>query len=115
MRLVILDCFFFGFFSSPLLAAPGPHYEKTAEPTAQQIAAAIEAYGERGATYELIPLPGEKRSRHVFTMPVDTTDGHLENLPDLPFCFGLNLDNAKVTDAGMSYLKRLKNLEELES
>jgi internalin A len=85
-----------------------------AEPTAEQLAAAIEAYRKLGATYRAIANPKTMRPLHLFSMPTKTTDADLKGLSDLPFRFGLNLElSTQVTDMGMKELKDLKNLSAL--
>ena len=91
-------------------AEPAP-----AEPTAQQLADAKEAYAKHGAAYEPVVNPQTKQTAHIFWMPKSTTDGDLKGIPDLPFRFGLYLDNSKITDTGVKELKDLKNLISLGS
>jgi internalin A len=86
---------------------------KPAEPTAEQLAIAKDALAKRGAKYKAVPDPQGERTAHIFEMPKAMTDTDVKGLPDLPFLFGLSLQNTQVTDAGLKELKDLKNLSVL--
>ncbi len=95
-------------------AAPRAGEPTPTEPTAKQLADAKEAYAKHGAVYEPVINPETKQAAHVFWMPKSTTDADLKGVPDLPFRFGLYLENTRITDAGVKELKELKNLISLE-
>ncbi len=89
---------------------------KLLEPTAEQLAAAKEAYAKHGAIYIASDIPAMQKfflTKHVFSMR-DATDADLKGLPDLPFYFALTLSESKITDAGLNELKNLKNLTLLD-
>ena len=93
-----------------LIAAPAPKTTEPPEPTNEQLAAAKNEYAKFGATYEPFTNQKTKQTFHHFIMPPKTTDADLKGLPNLPFSFGLNLQDTQVTDAGLKELKELKNL-----
>ncbi len=98
-----------------IVAGQAPVEPKRApEPTAEQLAAAIAAYAKHGAEYTCLTDLQTKQAIHRFKMPDDAPDAKLKDLPDLPFGFGLNLSDTKVTDAGLKELKGLKNLTYLD-
>jgi Leucine Rich repeat len=84
---------------------------KLPDPTAEQLAAAKQAYGKHGANYEDGTKIGLKHflTVHIFGMR-RATDADLKDLPNLPFYFALTLSGAKVTDAGLKELRNLRNL-----
>ncbi len=98
---------------------------KLLEPTAEQLAAAKEAYAKHAAEYEDVAStqPAMKReflTTHIFTLRTrnfklrrDTTDDDLKGLPNLPFYFAFCLSSTKVTEQGMKELNRLTNLTSL--
>ena len=81
-----------------------------AEPTAEQLKAAQEAFAKIGARYEAGTNPLTKKTVHVFRMSRDTTDAELKRLPNPPFSFALDLSGTQVTDVGLKELKNLKGL-----
>jgi len=83
------------------------------EPTAEQIAVAVEAYAKVGATYRAIYYWRTKQTAHTFRLPRDTADADLDRLIDLPFAFALDLGCSEVTDAAIGKLKKLKHMTEL--
>jgi hypothetical protein len=96
--------------SSALLQAE----PKPGEPSAEQLAAAKEAYAKHGAEYRAVSDPQTKRTTHTFHLPIPTTDEDLAEMPDLPFPFELYLANTEVGDEGLKELKKLKNLVSLD-
>ncbi len=108
MRPIVLGILALAVFSLNLMAVPLPSDLKPIpEPTAEQLAAAKEAYETFGADYEFQIDTVTKQTFHVFKMPSETIDEDLKGLPKLPFGFGLSFMITKVTDA------RLKELNEL--
>jgi hypothetical protein len=90
---------------------------KLLEPTAEQLAAAKEAFAKHGAVYEASRDPAMKRAFltvHVFSLRGNTTDTDLNGLPDPPFYFALTLSSTKVTVKGMKELRNLRNLTFLD-
>lgn len=75
-----------------------------------QLQAAKLAYAKHGAEYTLATDPMTNEQVHVFRMPRETLDSDLEGLPDLPFDFGLDLRDTRVTDAGLMTLRGLEKL-----
>jgi hypothetical protein len=102
MRTTVLGILALTICSSSVIAAPAPKNSepldpKPAEPTAEQLQAAKEAYGKQGAKYSCDTDPQTKQRFHQFSMPPKTTDAELKNLPDLPFHFGLDLEQARIS------------------
>ena len=79
-------------------------------PSGGQLEAAKLAYARHGAEHTLSTDPMTNELVHVFKMPRDTHDADLEGLLDLPFDFGLDLRDTRVTDAGLMKLRGLEKL-----
>ena len=83
------------------------------EPIPEQLIVAKQAYEKLGASYSTDTDPWSRRVTHYFKMPRSTTDADLKNLPNLPFRFGLDLEETRVTDAGLKELIDFKSLSGL--
>lgn len=83
------------------------------EPTDEQLQAAVKAFEERKCTLFKHQDPETKRTSYYFTLPKEANDFSLGQLPDVPFSFGLVLNDTNVTDAGFPHLAKMKNLTEL--
>jgi RNA polymerase sigma factor (sigma-70 family) len=95
-------------------AEQAPAESKPPEPTAEQLAAAIEAYAKIGARHRAETNSKTMQITHIFRLRDQITDTDLKGLPELPFGFGLDLTlDTQVTDAGVKELKNLKNLTKL--
>ena len=86
-------------------AAPPPN-----EPTPEQLKEVQEAFARLGAEYRAETDSKTKQVKHIFAMPLKTTDADLKNLPYVPFPFELELWGPQVTGAGLKELKELKQL-----
>ena len=82
-----LERFLLAIFTMNLMAVPAPADSKPAEPSAEQLAAAKEAYAKFGGQYGAVANPKTNQTIHLFRMRDTTTDADLKGLPDLPFPF----------------------------
>ncbi len=106
--LVVLVALSIGLGCSSALQKPDEGGKKSTAPTAEQLQAAKEAFAKIGGKYfDIEKFP-------YFDMPGDTEDDDLKKIPNLPFSFGLDLSETKVTDAGMKQIAKLKNLTTLD-
>jgi RNA polymerase sigma factor (sigma-70 family) len=83
------------------------------EPTAEQLKEAQDAFAKIEGTYKEVTDPQTKQVTHEFVLPREIPEEDLKNLPSPPFAFGLVLQSAKITDAGMKELATRKNLTKL--
>ncbi len=90
--------------------------KKQEEPTTAELMAAKVAFAKIGFDYIAEPYPTPTTARHFFRAPEQATDDDVKKLTalsEIPFAFGLQLYNTRVTDKGLAEMKRTKNLTAL--
>lgn len=104
----ILPILIFAIVGCGLVKPPKP--SNFVEPEKSQLERSIKAFKSLGASFEQWDGDPQVDNLPVFRMPANTDDKTLELIPIVPFSFGLDISNSKVTDVGVQTLTKQENL-----